>query len=110
MKTGEGSPAARAEMRKLMAEFGYDPSDYPSDDEAEDEYYAEEEREQQAGPAPAPQPQSRPQPQVAQATQTRESSSAATSSGVGRESYNPPFGRSYCGSKLPDMLIAECHC
>ncbi len=38
MKPGEGSPAARAEMREMLAEWGYNPDDYASgEDDDEDE-------------------------------------------------------------------------
>ena len=37
VKPGKGSPAARAEMREMLAEFGYNPEDYASDEDDSDD-------------------------------------------------------------------------
>ncbi|CAL8469745.1 g9287 [Coccomyxa elongata] len=55
VKPGEGSPAARAEMREMLAEWGYNPDDYASGDD-EDEGDEEQLDEVAEAPKQAQQP------------------------------------------------------
>ncbi|BDA47792.1 hypothetical protein COCOBI_11-0490 [Coccomyxa sp. Obi] len=52
VKPGEGSPAARAEMREMLAEWGYNPEDYASDEDDDEDDEEDEEQLDEVAEAP----------------------------------------------------------